>query len=108
MGIEGYYPVIVVTSTTGNGDAPENIGRFIRFTKRKEEVAKQPFKHVCYAVLALGDTNYDQFCQMGKVVDKKMKELGAISAKKLACADEATGLEDVVEPWTATVLKDLQ
>ena len=45
------YPVIVVISTTGNGDAPENGGRFVRFIKRKNNVESQPFRNVVYAVL---------------------------------------------------------
>lgn len=61
------YPIIVVCSTTGNGDAPENCGRFIRYIKRKNTVDAMPFRHCVYAVLGLGDTNYDQFCQSGKV-----------------------------------------
>ena len=37
-----------------------------------------------------------------------MKELGGFQAKKIACADEGTGLEDVVEPFVETVMRDLE
>merc|ERR1711976_739581 len=36
-----------------------------------------------------------------------MGELGATRIKPGACADEATGLEDVVEPWTRTILIEI-
>lgn len=101
------HGVVLISSTTGNGDPPENASRFIRFIKRKESAESNPFRHCTFAVLGLGDTNYDQFCATGKIIDKKMVELGAERAKKLACADEATGLEEVVEPWLETVLSDM-
>lgn len=105
------YGVILITSTTGNADPPENASRFVRYLKKQQQRetadGSGPFPHVAYAVLGLGDTNYDQFCAMGRLVDKKMEELGATRAKPLACADEATGLEDVVEPWLKTVLQDV-
>jgi len=102
------YPIIVVCSTTGNGDSPENCGRFIRYIKRKNTVDAMPFRHCVYAVLGLGDTNYDQFCQSGKVIDSKMKLLGGTRAKTIGMADEGTGLEQVVEPWTHSVMEDLR
>jgi sulfite reductase alpha subunit-like flavoprotein len=108
------HGVIVVTSTTGNGDAPENAGRFVRLIKRKITTSSSGgtssllFRHVAYAVLALGDTNYDQFCACGVLVDKKMHEHGGQRVQSLACADEATGLEDVVEPWKATILRNME
>ena len=101
------HGIIIVTSTTGNGDAPENASRFVRYLKRKTTVDLQPFQHCAFAVLGLGDTNYDNFCETGKVVDRKLAELGGMRAKKLGMADEATGLEDVVEPWTSTVFTDI-
>lgn len=97
------HGVLVVTSTTGNGDAPENASRFVRFIKRKTTADTQPFRNCAFAVLALGDTNYDQFCNTGKVVDKKVAELGGTRAAPLCCADEATGLEDMVDPWTSSI-----
>ncbi|EED87091.1 predicted protein, partial [Thalassiosira pseudonana CCMP1335] len=80
----------VVTSTTGNADAPENADRFVRWMKRKSTEPSQPFKHCAYAVLGLGDSNYDVFCAVGKVIDKKLSDLGGSRALPLACADEAT------------------
>ena len=98
------HGVIIVCSTTGNADAPENADRFIRWLKRKTTTSAASFGHVAYAVLGLGDTNYDVFCAMGKVIDKRIHELGGVRALKVGLADEATGLEDVVEPWAGSVI----
>jgi len=101
-----HHGIIIVASTTGNGDAPENASRFVRFIKRKG-TPTDLFQHCAFSVLGLGDTNYDQFCETGKLLDRKMRELGGHRAMNLACADEATGLEDVVEPWTKNVFAQI-
>ena len=101
------HGLVIVTSTTGNADAPENADRFVRWLKRKPTAAAMPFQHVGYSVLALGDTNYDVFCATGKFVDKKLLELGGTRAKQVACADEATGLEETVDPWVASIFMDI-
>jgi len=100
------HGLIIVTATTGNADPPENADRFFRYVKRKT-TPKDAFQHVVFAVLGLGDTNYDQFCAMGKVADIKLAELGGTRAKPSGMADEATGLEEVVEPWSDTVIADV-
>ena len=99
------YPIVVVSSTTGNGEAPENANRFIRFIKKKSDCF---MTHCNYCVLGLGDTNYEKFCNVGKILDKQLQELGGTRVMKLACADEATGLEDTVEPWKQRVLAALR
>jgi len=102
------YGVLIITSTTGNGDAPENASKFARFVKKKVTDSSQlPFRHVAYAVLGLGDTNYDQFCAAAKLMDKKIHELGGTRVRSLVCADEATGLEEPVELWTESIVQDL-
>jgi len=101
------HGVVIVCSTTGNADAPENSDRFVRWLKRKSTDPTQPFKHCAYAVLALGDTNYDVFCATGKIIDKRLKELGGTRCCPVALADEATGLEETVDPWSANVIQKL-
>mgnify|MGYP001107599865 FL=1 len=97
-------PVIIVCSTTGNGDSPENAGRFTRFLKRKSTKTTLPFRNVCYGVLALGDSNYDRFCYCGQEIDKGIANCGGMRVRNVVLADEATGLEDVVEPWVAEIM----
>ena len=101
------HGVIVVCSTTGNADAPENADRFVRWMKRKTTEPTQPFQHVAYAVLGLGDTNYDVFNATAKSIDRRLGELGGVRAMQGAFADEATGLEDTVEPWVSGVIGKL-
>lgn len=58
-----------------------------------------------YCVLGLGDTNYDQFCFMGKSLDRRLAELGACRVHDLVCADEVSGLETAVDDWMAQALR---
>eukprot|EP00537_Pseudo-nitzschia_pungens_P002872 CAMPEP_0172368906 /NCGR_PEP_ID=MMETSP1060-20121228/29634_1 /TAXON_ID=37318 /ORGANISM="Pseudo-nitzschia pungens, Strain cf. cingulata" /LENGTH=1003 /DNA_ID=CAMNT_0013093647 /DNA_START=232 /DNA_END=3243 /DNA_ORIENTATION=+ len=104
------HGAILVSSTTGNGDPPENAGRFTRFIKKQNKDASKPkpFEHLAFAVLGLGDTNYDQFCETGKVIDRMVDSLGGTRAKPLVCADEGTGLlEETVDPWMGIVAQDV-
>lgn len=98
------YGVVVIISTTGNGDSPENASRFTRFIKRKPTIDLKPMSHVAFSVLGLGDTNYDKFCATGELVDKKLGECGGERVQKLVKADEATGLEDSVEGFIENVV----
>ncbi len=51
---------VVVVSTTGNGDVPENGEMFWRWVRRRQH-PKTLLEHVYFAVLALGDSNYTKF-----------------------------------------------
>lgn len=82
---------LFVVSTTGNGDAPDNCDHFQRFLKRSahpEGEAAGLARRLRFSVLALGDTNYDKFCEVGKWLDRRLRALGATPLLPLALADE--------------------
>ncbi|KAJ1970819.1 hypothetical protein H4R35_005636 [Dimargaris xerosporica] len=89
---------VFVVSTTGDGDPPDNATKFWRYLRR---LAKKnaDWSKVRYALLGLGDTNYDNFCNGGRRLDQKLQEIHAQTFYPRGLADDATGLEEVVEPW---------
>lgn len=100
---EEYEAGIFVCATTGNGDAPENAEKFWRFLKRRTQPKTLLANRMHFAVLGLGDTNYDKFCHMGKSMDARLSEVGGRRMHNLGTADEAVGLEGTVEPWIETL-----
>lgn len=99
--------IIIVCSTTGNGDAPENAEAWWRQVKLRS-TPKDTFQGIKYGVLGLGDTNYDKFCHMGKIIDKRLEELGGCRLVPLHCADEATNMEDVVSEFSRQALQAIE
>ncbi|MCF7530009.1 assimilatory sulfite reductase (NADPH) flavoprotein subunit [Neisseria lisongii] len=66
--------VLLVTSTQGEGEPPEEAVPLYQFLfgKKAPDLGKLSF-----AVLGLGDSSYPNFCQAGKDFDRRMAELGA-------------------------------
>ncbi|KAL0082050.1 hypothetical protein J3Q64DRAFT_1721467 [Phycomyces blakesleeanus] len=89
--------IIFVASNTGDGDPPDNALKFWRFFRRM----KQPdyLAHAQVTLLGLGDTNYSNYNNTVKRLEKKAKELGATVFYEKGLADDAEGLETVVDPW---------
>lgn len=91
---------LICTSTHGAGDFPDNIVDFV------EALSEQSpdLTHVSYAVCALGDSNYDAFCQAGQTIDRQLKALGATRLISPLLIDVSLGdlPEDLAEIWLDT------
>ncbi|XP_021064330.1 methionine synthase reductase isoform X1 [Mus pahari] len=91
-------PLVMVVSTTGTGDPPDTARKFVKEIHDKT-LPTDYFAHLQYGLLGLGDSEYTYFCNGGKVIDKRLQELGAQRFYDTGHADDCVGLELVVEPW---------
>lgn len=75
--------LIIVTSTYGDGEAPDDASEWLSYLKFNEEIN---LSHLKYSVLGLGDTYYPHFCQAGKDFDQYLsKHGGHLIAPRLDC-----------------------
>ena len=65
--------LLIVASTTGEGDAPDSVSWFVR----KQMAAAADLSGLRYGLLALGDRSYDAFCGFGKALDGWLQSSGA-------------------------------
>ncbi|CAG8476485.1 10514_t:CDS:2 [Paraglomus occultum] len=93
--------LIVVAANTGDGDPPENAIKFFRYLRKIK--SKTFLSHCQFAILGLGDTNYTNFNNTAKRIEKKFLELGGRPFYDKGLADDASGLETVVEPWISNL-----
>ncbi|MFF2322630.1 sulfite reductase flavoprotein subunit alpha [Agrobacterium sp. NPDC058088] len=91
--------VIVVTSTYGEGEMPDNAQLF--WEALAADGAPR-LEEMNFAVLALGDTGYDGFCQAGKLIDTRFEQLGGKRMK--ARIDCDIDFEDAAAAWIGETL----
>jgi len=66
--------VLIIVSTYGEGDPPQPATSFFEFIEGRKASS---LEQVRFAVLALGDSSYEYFCEAGKRLDRRFAELGA-------------------------------
>lgn len=92
---------IVVTSTFGDGEFPDTATLFWEAISASTE----RLEHMSFAVLALGDTSYELFCNAGILLDARLEELGAT---RLTDRVDVDGYyEQPAAAWTTDLVKQL-
>ncbi len=91
----------LIVSTWGDGDPPEQIEGFHEaFLKETPDLKGKKF-----SICALGDTSYEQFCEIGKVYDARLEALGA---ERLTDREDCdVDYDEAYEAWTSRLFDSL-
>lgn len=92
--------VIFVTSTTGQGDVPDNMKRFWKFLLRKG-LGSDSLSHMHCAVFGLGDSGYQKYNLVAKKLHRRLEGLGAVQVVERGLGDDQhpNGYEAALDPW---------
>lgn len=94
--------LLIVTSTYGEGEMPDN-AEILWSAVQADSMAK--LENLQFAVLSLGDTSYDLFCQAGIDWDNRLAELGATRLQTRVDCD--VEFEELAEEWMHSVIPGL-
>jgi len=95
--------LIIVASTNGEGEAPDDAIDLHEFLATKKAPKLDSLK---FAVLGLGDSSYEFFCQTGKDFDQRIGALGATAVVERLDAD--VDYDQVTGPWIESALTEIE
>jgi sulfite reductase (NADPH) flavoprotein alpha-component len=91
--------LLVITSTYGDGEPPDNAADLHTWL----HAASAPrLEGVNFSVLALGDTNYPDFCKCGIEFDTRFEQLGA--SRLIPRIDSDVDYDPAFKQWTDAIL----
>ncbi len=99
--------LLMVASTHGEGDVPDTALEFAEFINSDKAKA---LKSLQYSVLALGDSSYSHYCQVGRDFDARLADLGArqIAPRQDCDVDFAADADAWIEAVTRALQETLE
>ena len=91
--------LLIITSTYGDGEPPDNAEELYNWIL-SDEAPKM--EGVSYSVLALGDTNYPDYCKCGIDFDERLAALGASRISNRVESD--VDFDDPFKEWSDAVI----
>lgn len=95
--------LLLPISTWGEGEPPDDAVGFFDYVKSLEAPA---LARLSFAVFALGDTSYDEFCKCGRDFDEMFAERGG--RRLLERVDNDVDFTDALEKWCADLVPAVQ
>ncbi|MFO7528732.1 MAG: flavodoxin [Marinobacter sp.] len=99
-------PLLVCTSTTGQGEIPENLLHF--YVELREQLPHQPGRP--FGIIVLGDSSYgDTFCGAGELMEEALYETAARKVGDTLRIDAMETMEPESEalPWVRDWIRQL-
>ncbi|MCD7035951.1 assimilatory sulfite reductase (NADPH) flavoprotein subunit [Metabacillus sp. GX 13764] len=94
--------LLIVVSTHGEGDPPDNALTFHEFLHGKRAPQLEGLR---FSVLSLGDSSYEFFCQTGKEFDQRLEELGGTRLSPRVDCD--LDYDEPADEWLQGVISGL-
>ncbi len=94
--------LLIVVSTHGEGEPPDAARELHGFLLGQRAPRLETLE---FAVLGLGDSSYEHFCQTAQEIDQRLSELGARRVLTRVCCD--VDFQDAATDWSRRVLEEI-
>ena len=84
--------VIILLSTTGDGEFPDNAINIYKYLK----TFKGSLENITYSLIGFGDSNYKSYCHSSKILERRFKRFKATQFIQTVFNDEAIDGTDTI------------
>jgi NADPH-ferrihemoprotein reductase len=93
--------VVFCVATYGEGESTDNAVAMMDFLKEDEPSFSNggDLSNLNYVIFALGNSTYEQYCEVGKVIDARLSKFGATRVGERGEGDDDKSMEEDYLAW---------